>query len=272
MTEIKLSCASSAWGKNGFVEAVSAIAKAGFDGIECSARLVTEFEDRLHVFEEILDIANLQLCAMSQYADFLDAETADETVERIANTSRFLGAIGNAVLLVTPANREDEDMSAEEWITAAAVLEEMSIRCSEFNVPLVFRSRAGLLGGSEKGLKRLLSMVAPDNMHLCCDTAELSLAGVTAERFFKAYEDRVIYVRARDVSGAKRRQAITSIQPGTAPQFGRGAIDFPKFGKTLSKQNYLGWLTIDVAGESASPRSAAEAAYRFMLRKSELFL
>lgn len=272
LTDIRLGCASIAWGRDGFVEAVSAIADVGYDGIECSSRLVNQYEDRLHVFEEILAISRLQLCAMTQYADFLDAESADATVERVANTARFLGAISSSALVVTPANRENDQMSAEDWTTAAAILEEMGCRCEEFGVQLAFRPRAGFLAGSDRDMKRILGMVDEKLVQLCADTAELTLAGITLDRFFKNYGERIIYVRARDVSGAKRRQQTTSNQPGSAPQFGRGAVDFPKASRVLSRTGYTGWVTVDVAGEGMVPRNAANSAFRFMLRKSELFL
>lgn len=274
LTEIRLACSASAWGRDGFVDAVSAVSSIGYDGVECSARLVIQYEDRLHVFEEILDISKLRLSAMTQYADFINRETADETVERVANTARFLGAIDTTVLLVTLANRDDDEleMGDDDWTTVAAILEEMGARCKEFGIQLALRPRSGFLCGSDQDMKKILGMVNEDTVKLCCDTAELTLADISIERFFKNYGNRIIYVRSRDASGAKRREDVTSTDPGTAPQFGRGAVDFPKVSRILAKSGYTGWVTVDVAGEGSVPRSAADAAFRYMMRKSELFL
>jgi sugar phosphate isomerase/epimerase len=272
-TEVRLACSTIAWGRNGFVEAVGAISGLGYDGVECPARLVREYEDRLHVFEEILDASRLKLCAMLQRGDFLDRETADITVERAANTARFLGAVGAPALVVSASNRvEDVELDDDEWTTAAAVLEEMGQRCREFGVALAFRPRAGHIGGDDKGMKRLLGMVDPSLVHLCCDTAELALEDIGVERFFKNHGERIVHVRLRDASGAKRRAAVTSAVSGSAPQFGRGAVDFAKVGRTIARSGYSGWVSVEIAGEGHAPRTAAEGAFRYMMRKSGLFL
>jgi sugar phosphate isomerase/epimerase len=269
--DIQLACSTIGWGREGFVEAVEAIANIGFDGVECPARLVREYEDRLHVFEEMLEISGLRLASMMQHSNFLDRETADETVERVANTARFLGAVGAPCLVVSPNNPENEDVSDDDWTTAAAVLEEMGIRCHEFGVELAFRPRSGYLGGSDKGMKKLLGMVSPEAFSLCCDTAELTLAEISVERFFKNHEGRIVHVRLRDASGAKRRSDTTSDARGSAPSFGRGAVDFAKVAKILAKAEYTGWVSVEFAGEDHPPRVAAESAFRYVMRKSGLF-
>ncbi|MFW5858217.1 MAG: sugar phosphate isomerase/epimerase family protein [Planctomycetota bacterium] len=272
--EVRLACSTIAWGRNGFVEAVGAISSLGYDGVECPAHLVREYEDRLHVFEEILDASRLKLCAMLQRGDFLERETADATVERVANTARFLGAIGAPALVVSPSNRLEDgaDLDDDDWTTAAAILEEMGQRCDEFGVKLAYRPRAGHIAGDDKGIKRILGMVDPALVHLCGDTAELALEDIGIERFFKTYGERVVHVRLRDASGAKRRAAVTSDVSGSAPQFGRGTVDFAKVGRAIARSGYSGWVSVEIAGEGHTPRSAAEGAFRYMMRKSGLFL
>ncbi|MBN1256758.1 MAG: TIM barrel protein [Planctomycetes bacterium] len=272
MGEVTLASSSIIWGRNGFIEAVGAISDIGYHGLECSSHLVREYEDRLHVFEEILDIANLKLAAMMQYADLLNTENADETVERVANTARFLGAIGSPAVVVSPTNQLEEPLSKDEWTTMAAILEEMGMRCREFNIDLAFRPRTGFIAGNNRDIKHLMGMCSPDMVKLCLDSAELTLAGINLERFFKTWEKNIIYIRFRDVSGAKRRKAVTSEIRGSAPQFGRGAVNFTKLGNLIHRSDYTGWITVEVAGESNPPKSAAETAYRFLMRKSSLFL
>jgi sugar phosphate isomerase/epimerase len=269
--QISLACSTLAWGRDGFVDAVEAISEIGFDGVECPARLVREYEDRLHVFEEILEISKLKLCAMLQSADFLDREAADETVERVANTARFLGAVGTTNLVVSPRNPE-QDLTDDDWTTVAAIIEEMGDRCAEFGVRVCFRPRAGYVGGTDKEMKRLLEIVEASKVGLACDTAELLLSGISLDRYSRTWGERTHHLRVRDASGAKRRQKTTSTEPGRAPQFGRGALDIGKLGKFVASMDYSGWVAVEIAGEDHPPREAAENAFRQMIRKSGLFL
>jgi inosose dehydratase len=272
LSDIKLSCSASAWGKNGFVEAISAISDAGYEGVECSALLVNEYEDRLHVFEEIFEISNIKLVSMLQIPDILNRETAEEEVERIANTARFLLANESQCVVVSPSNKEPEEpLDDDQWTTVAAIIEEMGARCNEFDMQMCFRPRCGFLAGDEKSFTRLLGMVDPNLVKICVDTAEFELAGISIDKFCKTYADRIGYLRLRDVSSSKKRLPTTSNVPGSAPQFGRGCIDFEKITAIIEKIDYSGALTIDVAGESHKPKLAAEDAYRFIVKKSGLF-
>ncbi|MFH0910515.1 MAG: sugar phosphate isomerase/epimerase [Planctomycetota bacterium] len=271
MNEVSLGCSDLAWGPTGFVEAISAISEIGYDGIECSSDLVQEYEDRLHVFEEIMDTSHLKLCAMSQAADFLDRENADAVVERVANTARFLSANRTPCLVVSPRNPANEAMANDDWVTVAAVLDEMGVRCREFGVKLAFRPRAGFLAGGSRDLARLLEMSNKTLVFLCCDTAELELAKIRVPTFLKKWKERVAYVRYRDISGAKRRKKTTSNESGRAPLFGRGAVSFARVGKALLQAGYNGWVTVEIAGESHPPREAAMNAFRYVVRKGGLF-
>lgn len=273
LTDIHLACSATPWGKMGFVEAVETVSGIGYEGIECSAYLVNEYEDRLHVFEEIFESSGLKLVTMLQLADFQNPETADEEVERVANTARFLSANASPYLVVSPKNRRGEaDPTDDDWTTYAAILEEMGARCAEFGISLAFRPKAGFIGGSDKEIKKVTSMVDKNLVGLCLDTAELALEKISVERFYKEYGKYIMHVRLRDVGGGKNRPEVTSIAKGSSPQFGRGAIDFSKVGKMLETQGYSGFITVDVTGESRAPKVAIDDAYRHVMKKSGLFV
>ncbi len=273
LTDVKLACSAASWGKSGFVEAVEAISKVGYDGIECSAYLVGLYEDRLHVFEEIFEIAKLELVTMLQLADFQNTETADEEVERVANTARFLSANGAKYLVVSPNNEiPEEPITDDEWTTFIAILDEMGDRCLEFGISPVYRPKAGLIGGSDKEIKKIMSMTEEERVGLSFDTAELTLSNISLDRFFKEHSSRIKHIRFRDVSAGKNRLERTSSLPKTAPMFGRGAVNFAKVGKIVSNYNYSGFITVVTTGEGRPARTAIDDAYRHVMRKSGLFI
>ncbi|MHC4870758.1 MAG: sugar phosphate isomerase/epimerase family protein [Planctomycetota bacterium] len=273
ITDVHLACSAAPWGKNGFVEAVEAVSAVGYDGIECPAFLVNQYEDRLHVFEEIFQTSQLKLVTMLQIADFQNPETADEEVERAANTARFLSANGAPYLIVSAKNEYGEEPPVEDdWTTFAAILEEMGVRCAEFGIALAFRPKAGLIGGTDKEIKKLMAMTDKDIVGLCFDTAELTLAKIPHDRFYKTYASRILHVRFRDVSSGKNRPERTSNLPGSSPQFGRGGIDIAKVGKIIENNGYSGFITVDVTGESRKPGDAIDDAFRHVMKKSGLFV
>ena len=271
MAEIRLSCFAAPWGGEGTIQAITDVADCGYDGLEFPSEVVRRFEDRLHVFEEILDTTGLKLSGLLQRVNLIDKEKADEQVEKAANSARFAGATGRGNLVICQSDPLTGPVSDDDWLTVGAIVEEIGCRCQDFGINLCFMPRARYFGDSDKDLKRLLSITNPDVVSLAIDTAELALAGMDAGKVIKTHQQRLRSVRFRDVSGAKRRADVTSSRPGSAPQFGRGAVDFEAVSKALLDVKYDGWITIDITGETSPPKEAALSGYRFVMRRSGLY-
>lgn len=271
MGEIRLSCYAAPWGNNGTIHAITDVAECGYEGLEFPADVVRNFEDRLHVFEEILDTADLKLSGLLQRVNLLDKDKADEQVEKAANSARFVGAIGRGNLVICQSEPPGDALTDDDWLTIGAIVEEIGCRCRDFGINLCFMPRARHLGDSEKDLKRLLSITNPEAVSLAVDSAELTLAGMDPAKIIRAHKDRLKTVRFRDVSGARRRADVTSSRPGSAPQFGRGAVDFEAFSKALLDIKYDGWITVDITGEATQPKEAAMTGHRFVMRRTGLY-
>lgn len=271
MTDIQLSCYTGPWGPTGLIDAIAHISTVGFDGLECPAAVVAGYEDRLHVFEEIMQTSSLCISSLLQPLDLLDTEHPDEQVERAANAARFLASAGGNALVVCHHKEVDGTLSDDEWATLGAICEEIGERCNEFGIHFCFFPRARRLCASEKDIKRFLASTRPALVNIALDTAEVVLAGSNPQRILKANLDRVRHVRYREASASKRRSKSTSNKPGTTPQFGRGAVNFESISKILITGRYTGWITLDVSGDSHTPQGAIDTGYRFLVRHSGLF-
>ncbi|MCD8350610.1 MAG: sugar phosphate isomerase/epimerase [Planctomycetaceae bacterium] len=271
MAEIRLSCYAAPWGNDGNIQAITDVADCGYEGLEFPSEVVRRFEDRLHVFEEILDTTGLKLSGLLQRVNLLDKDKADEQVEKAANSARFAGSTGRGNLIICQSEPTAGPLSDDAWLTVGAMIEVIGCRCQAFGITLCVMPRARHLGDSDKDLKRILAITNPEVVSLAVDTAELVLAGVDPSKIIKTHQARLRSIRFRDVSGAKRRADVTSSKPGSAPQFGRGAVDFEAVSKTLIEIKYDGWITIDITGEATPPKEAALSGYRFVMRRSGLF-
>lgn len=271
MAEIHLACYAAPWGPEGTIQAITDVADCGYEGLEFPADVVRRFEDRLHVFEEILETTGLKLSGLLQRVNFLDKDKADEQVEKAANSARFAGSVGHGNLIVCQSELPSGQLTEDDWITVAAITEEIGHRCRDFDIDLCFMPRARHLADNDKDLKRILAITNPDVVSLAIDTAELALAGMDPAKVVKTHHNRLKTVRFRDVSGAKRRSDVTSSRPGSAPQFGRGAVNFEAVAKALMDVKYDGWITVDVTGEATAAKDAALSGYRFVMRRTGFF-
>ncbi len=271
MFDIKLACFSGPWGVDRFVNAISTISNYQFDGIECPSEIVVAFEDRLHVFQEILKTQNLSIVNLIQKIDLLDGDNADIQVEKASSAARFASSAGAKILTVCHEYLHEEKLSDEEWNTAGSILEEIGERCHEHNIELCYLPRAGRLISLESDIKRLMVSTNPDLVHLALDTAEVVLAKSTPQKLVKSLLDRIKLIRFHDVSASKRRLKSTSAEPGSTPQFGRGAVDFDVVSKQLAASGYKGWITLDVSGDAHDPEEAVYLGYKYIMKHSGLF-
>ena len=268
MNEIQIACNTSPWGPDGVIPAMNAIRNAGFGGIECPASVVSRYEDRLHVFEEILEREGLCLAGLVQPLDIMDRDKADEQVERAVNVARFAAAAGHGYLVVCQVDPVAQPPDEDGWITAAAVLEEVGVRCRKGGVALCFMPVARPLEMDEKALDRLMAMTPPDAVNLALDTAESFWAGTDIARMAKKHAARLKVVRFRDAPGSSRRGARG--QAVSTPAFGRGAVRFEALSKALKDMDYSGWITLDVSGEAQDPKAAVANGFRGLMRKAGL--
>lgn len=267
--DIKLACSTAPWGADGVIQAMNAVCDTGFDGIECPAGVVQRFEDRLHVFEEIMERVNLRLAGLVQPLDLLDKDKADEQVERAVNVARFAAAAGHGYLLVCHPEPPAEPLTEDAWVTVSAVLEEVGKRCQEDGVTLCYLPLARTLGVDDKDIARLFGMVHGTNVMLALDTAEATVAGADPAKLIKRHAEKLKVVRFHDASGAKRK--APGGRPMPTPLFGRGMVKFEPVAKALTDIRYGGWITLDITGEAQDPKAAVENGYRYLIRKSGLF-
>ncbi len=271
MGEVRLACYTSPWGPDGLIQAITDIGECGFQGIECPASVVQRYEDRLHVFEEILETSDLSLGGLLQGVNLLDREHADEQVERAVNSARFVSAASKGHLTVCHHGPVVAKMTDEDWATVGAMVEEIGARCAEFGIRMCFLPRAQNLVSTDREIKRLMASTSKKHVMLALDTAEVVLAGGSPQRMVKSMADRLCTVRYREASASKRRAKSTSNRPGSTPQFGRGAVKFEQVSKALLASGYSGWVTLDISGESQSPLDAASSGFRYLMRKSGLY-
>ena len=273
MYDIKLACYTNPWGKSGFVQAIKDIEECGFEGVEYSAQFTQDYNDRLHVFQEIIGNSGLEIVNLIQEVDLLDKENADLQIERAMASARFISAAGSRLMTICHAHRREQPMNDDEWKLACAVLDEIAERCyHEHDLTICYMPRNTRLVFQQKDIVRLLATTSKKYVKLALDTAEITLAGSTPQNFIKNAFDRIGIVRFHDVSASKKRAKFTDEKiPSSTPQFGRGAVDFHAICKLLVDRDYQGWISLDVSGDGHPPAEAINIGYRYLLRHSGLF-
>lgn len=255
MSDIELACHAAPWGRKGFINALSDIERAGFRGIEMTAEVVEEFEDRVGVFREILHQHHLKLIAITGGGSQWPGMNLDEEVERGVNVARFLKNSGASVLnLLPPVPNPEKPMEDEQdLLPAATAYGEIARRTLELGVQTCLHPSVGSFVHSPRTINKFIQMADPEAMRLCADVGFLAEAKIPMQGFVKEHKKRIGVIHLKDHSNkdmkGKKPPSLTkkNPKPYTAPKgiaLGTGDLDLESFVETMLRSDFSGWATI----------------------------
>ena len=247
MADIELACHTSAWGDDGFINALADIEKAGFKGIETTTGVVEQFEDRVEVFNEILVQHQMQLVAITAGGAMWPGMSLEEEVERSLNIVRFLKSANARILtLMPPRPNPDQPLEDEaDLIPAATAYGEIARRTEEHGILACLHPDIGTLVDNQKMLEKFLEHSDAQAMRLCVDVAFLAQAEIPAAKFIKENKKRIGAVHLRDVKPVpgKRKKGEEKFQ---TVELGKGTLDLESFVDTLLAAEFSGWATVEL--------------------------
>jgi sugar phosphate isomerase/epimerase len=272
MSDTGLACDASAWGAASFVNAISDIRRAGFNGIEAGVELVGMFEDRVQVLQEMLDAEGLSLVTVRTQVRQLSGGSAEEESERCLNVARFLGNIEAKLLVMIPPPF-DEESQEEEWLLFTNLLIEVGKRCSETKSVLALCPQPGSIVATRGDLEKLLSSFTVKALPLAIDSAFLSAAKLAPATFFPKYRHRLGHVYLSDLAKPKGRRSAKAPTGGRLPavraMLGRGTLDLGRFSSAVHAAKYAGWVTVRLPDE-VPPAEREKCARESRARAAEL--
>jgi inosose dehydratase len=274
MADIELACHTSAWGDDGFINALSDIEKAGFRGIETTTGVVEQFEDRVDVFNEILIQHQMHLIAITTSAQTWPGMSLEEEVERSLNIVRFLKSANAKILtLMPPKPNPDQPLEDEaDLIPVATAYGEIARRTAELGIlPCLHPDMSSLINDT-KMLEKFIEYSDPAAMKLCVDVSFLAAAEIPIGKFIKEHKKRIGAVHLRDtkpLAGKKKK--------GEGPRFqtvelGKGNLELENFVDTLLNVEFSGWATVELEKGTKSLAQQALASHQYAAQTLDLVL
>ncbi|MDA0636251.1 TIM barrel protein [Nonomuraea sp. MCN248] len=266
-------------------EMVSAIAGAGYDGIDLGplGYLGTkdDLADRLGGLLLAGGWADLRFGDADAFARGLAA--LDATLEVFAaappapdhlRPRPTLGCSGSPARFARPGGNAP-GLEPGEWPGYAARVQEAVRRCRDAGFEPAFHHHLGTYVETPQDVERLLELT---DVRLCLDTGHLLLAGGDPVTALRDWSDRIGHVHVKDgdraimakalADGADLRELMG--RGGFAP-LGEGELDLPGVVRTLDEIGYTGWVIIEqdtLPGRRSVARNITDqAANREKLRE-----
>ncbi len=279
MSDIELACHTAPWGKERLIHALSDIERSGFRGIELTAEVVEQFEDRVGGFNEILTQHRLELTAITAGGSMWPGLNLDEEVERGVNIARFLKSAGAKVLVLYPPrpNPDSPLEDEQDLLPVATAYGEIARRTLELGVQTCLHPEADSHVHNPKQMAKFIHMADPEAMKICLDNGFLAEAKVPMAAFIKEQKKNIGLVHLKDLKAKDLKPR--PVRKGKTPQkalgveLGKGELKLQEFVELLLDSNYSGWITVEFGTDKhKSLQELARACHLYAEQHLDLVL
>lgn len=274
---IQLAFSTNAFKKYSLEEAVSAIARAGYGGVELMAdkphcdpaTFGPEQRQKLH---EQLDELQLTVSNVNAFTLFAKGDTyhptwiEDESARRQERIEHALGAIelaaefeANTVSLQPGGPLIGMNISREAASERFAEgLNRVLPTARRHDVILAVEPEPGLLIQTADEYLEFKRKFFPDEVFLGmnCDVGHLFCVGDDPAGVIQRMPREIAHVHLEDIDSNRVHQHL-------AP--GKGVIDFKAIFGALRKIGFLGWVTVELYPYETTPAAVAASAHAFLL-------
>lgn len=245
---------------NNFEQILSEIALTGYSGTEIGI-IFPQNIDKIHYHAALrnLKIAgkwfNAYLATMpyaqieQQFkAEIMQLQAVNASYINVCEMSYNLFRGDNSMFGEKPA------LSEKQWQNLCTGLNKLGKLAHKHNIKLCYHHHIGTVVQTEEEISFLLNHTEERYVHLCLDTADLTLANIDPVQFILKYGKRIGNVHLKDIYSEKMieaqknnysfRQAIRH-NCFTVPGDGNGYVNFQKIFQALNDTAYSGWLIIE---------------------------
>ena len=252
MIDLRIGCQTYTWEmlgpgwRGGPDDLITAIAAAGYSGLEITDNMIGPYATRPEAFARALDLHGLSLVAMavSSPSGFTERDRIEADLEVLRHwldfAARFPGALvslGSATV-VSEGPREDRfTVAAELYNRAGALGAAMGVE-----VAVHPSSHQGTLLFDRADYDRLFALLDPRLVGWVPDTGHILRGHASLLDTLQAHKDRIHYLHLKDAD-----------LQGRWAMLGQGGCDLPGVIELLSEApRFNGWLVVEEESDEAA--------------------
>jgi len=267
MHNVQIGCGTITWRGYPPEQALSDVAKAGYEGAMAGPRAGQT------TAEILAQLAEYGLKPAPGYlgADFWDKGQEEAILERARAQAAFGKEAGLTELYVAAGGfatyknsqgqtrndiagnvRPEDAMTDEEFAQFAKALNAVGEITLEQGVKSCFHNHVGSTIETREEIDRLFHLVDRELVFMGPDTGHLAWAGVDVVQFYRDYADCIETMHIKDIDPNVLAEGVpakwdyrTFSDNGIWTELGRGNIDFPTLFKICEEANFSGWIIVE---------------------------
>ena len=194
-----------------------------------------------------------------------DPASTDIVVEQIRKVGGLLAALGAPFLVLADEQSVERDriagrvpkdgskgLNAQQWKQVAKVVEQAAKVAEDFGLDLVFHPHVSTYVETPEETELFFDVTSGSKVGLCLDTGHCAYAQGDSIAEAEKYRDILKFIHIKDVDRKILKEARArelnfeqAVEAKVFTIIGQGSIDFPGFFRTLTKNNYSGWMVVE---------------------------
>jgi inosose dehydratase len=231
--------------------ALTAIAEAGFTGVELFDGNLLGYDADLALFHGALADAGLELTGVYSGGHFIYRDAHDDEFARFERSIALAARAGARHYIVGGGAIRSTGRREEDFDVMAELLDRVADRArSEGLIP----SYHPHLGSLAQTAGQVDALFARSSIGLCADVAHLAMAGADPVDVISRYADRLAYVHLKDAD----------LSTGEFLPLGGGDIDLDAVVAAIRASGYDDWITVELDGYGGDLDAAASQSLTFL--------
>jgi sugar phosphate isomerase/epimerase len=222
--------------------------------VETFYNFVLPWWDKPQELKELMDGMNLRFVTVSNGGPmktrFEDAAQAPQIIEEHLKLVRWIKGFGCDHLKINTGGRRPEGTPREDLNQMAKTFNELGKRISDEGLKFAVHAHLWTQFQVRSEIDRVMEMTDPKHVYLVVDTGHITMAGIDPVELTRAYVSRIVEFHMKDTRPEDRG--------------GHKGVDFPAILAVLKKNNWDGWLTVELDSTDTTPKQSAAQSKKYL--------
>jgi sugar phosphate isomerase/epimerase len=252
--------------------------EVGFRYVETFYNLILPWWDKPQELQKIMNGLNLKFVTVSNGGpmkmQFEDASQAAATIEEHVKLVRWIKQyFGCDHLKINTGRRRPEGTPKEDLQLMAKTFNELGKRISAEGLKFAVHPHLWTQLQVRNEIDRVMELTDPKHVFLVVDTGHITMAGIDPVELTRAYVSRIAEFHMKDTRPVDRgghkgpepqREGYTDKGKRIFLELGSGGVDFPGILAILKKNNWDGWLTVELDSTDTTPKESATKSKKYL--------
>jgi len=249
----------------------------GYRYVETFYGNVQPWWDKPQELKQIMDGLNLKFTTVSNGGpmkmQFEDPAIRAQLVDEHHKLVRWVKGFGCDHIKCNTGRRRPEGTSKADLKEMARTLNEVGKRASDEGLKFGVHPHLWTQLENRSEIDAVLEMTDSKHVFLVLDTGHITMAGIDPVELTRAYVSRIIEYHMKDTrpqdrgghkGGPPVREGYTDKGKRIFLELGSGGVDFPGILAILKKNNWNGWLTVELDSTDTTPKDSATKSKKYI--------